>query len=355
MKKGIELEYFTIDHEGNLADADEITDELEFAAPEFAKCITEIKSEPCDSIEELREDVKEKVGKATEKADEKGLKLAPVGTPLNHTDVELIESERLWMMKKFNPDDIRVEKELARTGLHIHFEKRNVKDQLNILTALDPASALINSSPYHKGENEASSCRNWVYRYSWEPKFPDSVKLWDYADSVQEWKDRMHSAFDDFKEGALEAGVEEETFNNHYHRDRSIWTPIRLRDQFPTVEYRSPDTCLPSQAIKLAEDMEKILKKSQDKEVKIGQELEVNEKIMHLPKFEKLEKLSRIAAIEGLESQKLNDYLAKFSINPDDYRPLTEDLKKDQEISLEEARKARVKASEMLEEDVEDM
>lgn len=352
MKKGIELEYLTIDSEGELADADEITEELDFAAPEFAKCITEIKSNPCSDVDELRANLKEKVGKAIEKAEEKGLKLSPVGTALNHEEVELIESDRLQMMKKFNPEDIEIEKELARTGLHIHFEKRNVRDQLNILTALDPASGLLNSSPYHKGENLASSCRNWVYQYSWEPRFPESVQLWDYANSVYEWKDRMHQAFKDFKSGAMEAGVSEESFMEHHHPDRSIWTPIRLRDQFPTVEYRSPDTCLPSEAIKFTEDLEKVIQKSQNREVVIGGGPEMNPEMITLPAFKKVESLSKTAALKGMDSERLRNYLKKFDIEPEDYSPLSREIKNGKKISIEEACKLRLEASKKLEEDV---
>ena len=355
MKKGIELEYFTIDPDGNLADSKEITDELDFAAPEFAKCIIEIKSDPCSDLDELKADLKQKVGEAIDKADERDLKLAPVGTPLNHGEIELIESERLEMMKKFNPEDIKIEKELARTGLHIHFEKRNVKDQLNILTALDPASGLLNSSPYHKGENEASSCRNWIYQHSWEPKFPESVQLWNYTDSVEEWKDRMHKAFEDFKNGAMEAGVSEDTFLSHHHPDRSIWTPIRLRDQFPTVEYRSPDTCLPSEALQFTRDLENILEESQNKNVVIGNGPEIDDDTVTLPEFAQVKKLSKIAALEGKESEQLNDYLKQFGVDPEDYSPLSEKLKRGKTISIKEACELRLEASRMLEADIENL
>ena len=354
MKKGIELEYFTVDSEGHLANAEEITDQLDFAAPEFAKCVAEIKTDPHKDLEDLKADLVNKTRKAVEKAREHGLRLVPLGTPLNHKEVELIESERLEMMKKFNERDIEVEKELVRTGLHIHFEKKNIKDQLNILTAFDPAFALLNSSPYHKGEQIASSSRNWIYRYSWNPKFPDSVRLWPYTDSVEEWKERMHKAFEKFEEGAMNAGIDKETFRKHHHPDRSIWTPIRLRDQFPTVEYRSPDTSLPSQALKLTEDMNQILEKSQTTEVEFGQG-EIADGKIQLPEFDEVEEVSRLAAKKGLESRKVKKYLEKMGFNPEEYTPLTQNIIRGENISRSEACKLRLEASKLLEKDLEEM
>lgn len=352
MKKGIELEYFTIDSSGRLCKAEELTSEFEFAHVEFAECIIEIKSGPHEEIEELRKDVERKLKKAVELGRKRDMRLVPLGTPLNHDEVKLMESERLEMMKKFNPRDIEIEKELARTGLHIHFEKENVKDQLNILTALDPAFATVNSSPYHKGRKAASSSRNWIYRYSWEPKFPKSVELWPYTDSVEEWKKNMYSTFEEFKKGAIAAGVDEENFMEHHHPDRSTWTPIRLRDQFPTVEYRSPDTTTLSSALKLVEDIEHVLEESKNKEVAIGEEPGIKSEKVVLPEFSRLKKLSREAAKKGLNSGKVREYLEKMEIDTEKYRPLSGRFDSGEEISIEEARDMRIRAAEILEDDL---
>ncbi|MFB6208383.1 MAG: glutamate-cysteine ligase family protein [Candidatus Nanohaloarchaea archaeon] len=353
MKKGVELEYFTVNPSGELVSAEPITGELEFAAPEFATCIAEIKSEPQETVEELREDIKKKTREAIEHAREHDLRLVPLGTPLKHDGIELLESERLEMMKQFNPEDIKIEKELARAGTHIHFEKENVKDQLNVLTAMDPAFAALNASPYHQGNNNASSMRNWIYRYSWNPKFPESVSLWPYTESVEEWKEKIREAFKKFKAGALEAGIPEEKFMEHHHPDRSIWTPIRLRDQFPTVEYRSPDATLPGEALKMVEDLEKVIRESQQKDVVIGGKAGITEEKVVLPEFEKVQRLSRVAAKQGLKSAELRGYLEKMGFSPGNYSPVVEKVENGSSIDREEAQTLRLKAAELLEEDVE--
>ncbi|MFB6204060.1 MAG: glutamate-cysteine ligase family protein [Candidatus Nanohaloarchaea archaeon] len=353
IRKGIELEYFTVNRSGELTSAEPITGELEFAAPEFATCIAEIKSEPHETVDGLRGDIKQKTRRVIEHARKHGLKIVPLGTPLKHDGIELLDTERLEMMKKFNPEDIQIERELARAGTHIHFEKENVKDQLNVLTALDPAFALLNASPYHQGRNNASSMRNWVYRYSWDPKFPESVSLWEYTDSVDEWKQRINDAFEKFREGALEAGIPEEKFLEHYHPDRSIWTPIRLRDQFPTVEYRSPDATLPSETLKLVEDVQRILLESQRKEVVPGGEND-REKLV-LPEFERVKELSRNASKKGLKSPGVRNYLDEMGIQYSRYSPLSGRMQNGSRIDLRQAKKLRLEASRMLEEDVEEL
>lgn len=355
MKKGVELEYFTVDSEGCLIDNEDFAERFDFADPEFAECILEIKSEPCDTVKELKEDLCQKTREVVEEADEEGMKLVPLGTPLKHDGAELIESERLQMMKKFNPRDIEIEKELLRVGTHIHFEKDNVRDQLNIMTALDPAFALLNASPYHDGDRAASSSRNWIYRYGWEPDFPQTVELWDYADSVEGWKQRMHEAFEGFRQGAIDAGIEPEKFDSHFHPDRSTWTPVRLRDQFPTVEYRSPDATSPGDVLRFVSDMETVMKASKDREVAIGENPGIRDDVVMIPEFERLEELSRLAAREGISNPEVRNYLSNMGFSADEYEPLSEKIGKKEKISLEEARQMRLEAAEILEEDLEEL
>lgn len=164
----------------------------------------------------------------------------------------------------------------------------------------------------------------------------------------------MHSAFDQFKQGALEAGVKEEKFDENYHPDRSIWTPIRLRDQFPTVEYRSPDACLPSQALKLVKDLDNILEKSQGCEVEIKETTEIKEEKIVLPRFEKVSEMSREAVKEGIDSPRLRNYLNKFGIDADEYSPISQEIK-GESLALEEASELRLKMSEKLRRDVESL
>lgn len=355
MKKGVELEFFVVDSDGNLCSAKKITGELDFAAPEFAECVVEIKSDPFESIEELKRDITRKTKKAIELGKEHDRSIVPLGTPLNHEELGLLETERLEMMKKFNPRDIEVEKELARIGFHIHFEKEEVKDQINVLTALDPAFALLNSSPYHQGRQVAASSRNMVYRYNWKPKFPESVSLWPYTDSVEEWKEKMHQAFDEFKKEAISKGISEKNFLEHYHPDRSIWTPIRLRDKFPTVEYRSPDTTLISEAMKLVEDIDEILEISKEKEIVVGGEPGVEDERIVLPEFEKVEELSKKAAENGIQDNEVREYLEKMGFDVSRYNPLSSRINGEENLTIQRAREKRLEASKMLEEDLESL
>ncbi len=75
--------------------------------------------------------------------------LVPLGTPLNSESIEVRPSERSRIQKRVLGDNFAYAKHCA--GTHLHFEKRNVTDQLNVLASLDPALCLLNSSPYFQG------------------------------------------------------------------------------------------------------------------------------------------------------------------------------------------------------------
>jgi len=47
-------------------------------------------------------------------------------------------------------------------------------------------------------------------------------------------------------------------------------TPVRLRDKTPTVEWRSPDTTLPSQILRLLADLVPLIRLTDDLPVEVG-------------------------------------------------------------------------------------
>lgn len=352
MKKGVELEYWVIDEKGRLENAEKVSKEFEFAHPEFVKPLLEIKTDPQVNLDELREEMFDRVRRCFDKAREKNLRLVPTGTPLNSERIEIIPgSGRVELEKRFFPEHNI--KDRSRAGTHVHFEKFDTIKQLNLLTALDPASALLNSSPFHKGEKIASSSRNYFYRYKWKCQFPEHISLWDYADSAEEWESRTQERFNELREAAIENGIESAQFEEHYSADDSVWIPIRLRNNFGTVEWRSGDAAIPSQVFKLVKKISQILESSRDKELGFADETVVDDEKIILPRFDRLEELSKEASLEGLMSDEVSNYLKKLSFNLDQYNPLTENLSDKNNLELEEARELRLKASKILEEDLE--
>lgn len=351
MKKGIELEYWVIDEEGSLDEATKIADKFDFADPEFVKPLLEIRTEPHEDIKKIKEEMFERVRICIEEAHSQGLRLVPTGTPLNSGPIEVISgSERVKLEQKFFPE--HNVKDRTRAGTHIHFEQDQTVRQLNLVTALDPASAVLNSSPYHDGRKLASSSRNYFYRYGWNCRFPNNIGLWPYTDSIDEWKERLKDRYNDLMESAIENGVDIEDFTNNYAPEDSVWIPVRLREEFGTVEWRSGDAAVPSEVFKLLEEINSLVESTGEKEVEIGEESATNETI-RLPEFKKLSEISRKACEEGLDSEDVVEHLEGFEIDTERFDPLSNKLvRNDVEIDMEEAKEMRLEAAEYLEADV---
>lgn len=337
MKVGLELEYWVINEEGELTSAREISDALEFAEQEFVEPLLEIKTEPHEDIDELEEEIRYKISRILKEAGEHGLEITPLGTLLNSGQIEKVSSRRGEIQQEIVGENLEAAKRVA--GTHVHLEKENVRNQLNILTALDPALALLNSSPYYQGENLGSSSRNQAYRYLCYRDFPGHGQLWSYVDSVDEWEERIQERFQEFKETGKEKGIPEEEIDEHFSAEDALWTPVRLRYDFPTVEWRAPDTSKPGQVIEMLEDIKEVVEKASEKGLN-------TEKGIEVPEFDKLQKLSKKAIKNGLEDEEVRDYLSEMGFTPEKYENTSRKWRKDGEISKDEACEIRLKAAE---------
>lgn len=146
---GIELELWVTDDDERLADADAITDVHPRFEPEFVPSLIEVETEPHDTASGLRQDLHDLLRTASETAARHDLRVVPFGTPLSEAD-EPATSTRGQLFEGVYGEGILAAKNCA--GAHIHFEKSNVRRQLNLLTALDPTLALVSSSLYYRGE-----------------------------------------------------------------------------------------------------------------------------------------------------------------------------------------------------------
>jgi len=70
---------------------------------------------------------------------------------------------------------------------------------------------------------------------------------------------RLERHYEEFKAAAVEAGVDAATVEESVSPDDVGWTPVRLHESMPTIEWRSPDATLPSQLLRLADDLETML------------------------------------------------------------------------------------------------
>ncbi|ELY92804.1 glutamate--cysteine ligase [Natrialba chahannaoensis JCM 10990] len=352
MQKSIEIEYWVVDNEGALTAPGELVDISQFTEAEFVDCLFELKTPPCETVGELQRTFVEQLREVLERAAELDKALVPLGTPLNSDAIELRADERGKIQRQLLGTDFEYAKHCA--GTHIHFEKRNVTDQLNTLIALDPALALCNSSPYFQGEYAASSARAYIYRKRCYADLPNHGQLWNYVDTVAEWDRRLEQCLDEFTERAMATGIDEAQITDHFTADNAVWSPVRLRDEMPTVEWRSPDATLPSQLLQLVTDVDSIMEELHHANVTIGGETasrEANEIV--LPTFDSLQKYVDAALIDGLDSPAVVDYLDRLGFQTNHYEPLTAEFDTNSSISITDARALRLEYATRLERDVE--
>lgn len=335
MKTGIELEFWVVDEEGKLDYAKPVSERVYFASQEFSRSMIEIQTEPHENLDDLFEEAISKTEILSELAKKDGKRIVPLGTPLNSGEVEIYESERFRIEEEVIGSEVR---HAGRTaGLHIHFEKEDVLDQLNTLTALDPLTSVINSSPAYQGEKIAKGSRNKIYRNKACGNFPQQRKLWKYVDSVEEWRKKRIEVFDGFRKAAKEKGVDMERFETHFQAENALWNPVKLREDYPTVEWRAPDTTLMTEIVKLLRQVKPLVKdEKQD-----------------LPDFTKVKKTSQEAIENGLDSKHVEDYLGKIGVNYSNFNPISHRLDLPEKISKKKACELRLEVAEELSDDLE--
>ncbi|QCS40952.1 glutamate-cysteine ligase family protein [Natrinema versiforme] len=382
MKTSIEVEYWVVDSDGTLTEPGPLADVSDRTEREFVEPLFELKTPPCESVSKLRTALVEELEAVLSRAAELDKRLVPLGTPINGDGIDRRPGERGRIQKAVIGDDFDHAKYCA--GTHIHVEKRNVTDQLNALIALDPALALVNSSPYYGGERIANGARAHCYRKQSYESYPKHGQLWRYVENVGEWHRRLEHRYEEFRDAALEAGVDADAVEEHFSPDDVVWTPVRLRDSMPTVEWRSPDAALPSQILRLAGELETVMERLHHTNVRIdgagagdgdrdggrranegaltGIEDEptarpghVTDEEIALPAFETVRDLAESAIHDGLESAAVAGYLERMGFTVGDYHPIAMQIDGRQYVTKADARELRLEYASRLEADVAEL
>ncbi|ADB63713.1 glutamate--cysteine ligase GCS2 (plasmid) [Haloterrigena turkmenica DSM 5511] len=353
MQLSLELEYWTVDDTGALASARPVLERIDDLHAESADPMLEIVTDPCDDVPELREEVTVRLREAIEVAQEEGRHLVPLGTPLNAGPVTTSDGPRTRIQREVLGEAFENATHCAGTHLHVDQIEGAVTDQLNLLTALDPAFALVASSSYNQGHNVAACARSHVYRQTCYGDHPQLGQLWPYVEDVAEWDDRIDAAFDQFRRQALSYGVEPATFDAHFTPEDSIWAPVRLREKFDTIEWRAPDVALPGQILRLVEDIRDILSLVPDRRVEIGGRAGVTTSTVSIPAFDRLQQYVKLAIDHGLEDLTIRRYLETMGFDTAAYRPISAELGNTSRMSQERAQWLRLRYADRLEREVE--
>jgi gamma-glutamyl:cysteine ligase YbdK (ATP-grasp superfamily) len=349
MKVGVEAEYWVVDETGALCDGRELLDAHEHVEPEFISSLIEIKTPPVETEAALRHALQSTLQTVLAAADASGKRLVPLGTPLADSSSPIV-SERGQLLEQIYGDGIKPATQCA--GTHVHFDTGNIPRQVNVLTALDPALALVSSSPCYAGERAMHASRPYAYRSLCGEEFIQFRDLWEYTTTAAAWEDRLAEAYEAFRTLAIDRGVTEQEFTTHFQPENTMPTPVRVRQQFPTVEWRAPDTALPSQVVTLTSDISRLVDQTAAKPVEIG-EPGVGPERIRIPAFDDLTQLTAAAIERGLDSPAVWEYLEAMSIDPRDYQPISTEIGHHSPISVAEARRIRLEYADRLERDVE--
>ncbi|EMA36818.1 hypothetical protein, partial [Halococcus hamelinensis] len=260
-----------------------------------------------------------------------------------------IVSERGRLLERIYGDGIKPATQCA--GTHIHFDAVDIPRQVNLLTALDPVLALVSSSPFYAGEHPMHSARPYAYRSLCGDAFTRFRDLQEYTVDTATWDERLAGEYETFRTLAADRGVSEAEFRAHFQPENAMPMPVRVRRRFSTVEWRAPDTALPSQVVRLAMDMSRIVEQTASKSVEVG-EPGIDTDRIRIPAFEELLQLTAAAMEDGLQSPVVWEYLEAMTIDPADYRPIADEIDRHSPISVADARRIRLEYADRLERDV---
>jgi len=94
MNTSLEVEYWVVDDAGDLVSPDTLLDVSPQVDPEFVEPMLEIKTTPCGSMAELREELVGRIGRVVDAARDRNKRLVPLATPLNVAPADIPYREK---------------------------------------------------------------------------------------------------------------------------------------------------------------------------------------------------------------------------------------------------------------------
>lgn len=355
IRRAIEVEYWVIDADGRLVEPGSLVEASTGTEREFVEPLLEIKTTPCETMAELRNELFTRIANVLRAADDLDKGLVPLATTVNTDQIRELPSERTRIQNRVVGEDFEYVRHCAGTHVHVEQQPGREIDQLNTLIALDPALALVNSSPYFRGRRLADGARSMLYRWTAYDNLPHQGRLWPYADDTAEWTRRLEQRYEEFVTVATNAGVDRRAIESNFDPESAVWTPVQLRETFGTVEWRSPDTTLPSQILRLADQIVAVVAQLEDARVRIeGDRGRVTDEAIVLPEFDALLEYVDAAILEGVASDAVWSYLDRMGFDVGTYEPVSREIDGREPVTPDEARQLRLEYATRLEQDVFD-
>lgn len=342
-----------VDADGQLVEPGPLVAAAPGVEREFVEPVLEIKTTPCETTAELRAELYERIERVLAVADDHDMGLVPLATPLNASDIADLPSERTRIQDEIIGPDFEYVRHCAGTHIHVEQIPGREIDQLNTLVALDPALAVVNSARRFRGKPLADGARSKLYRWMAYDGLPQQGRLWRYVDSREEWDRRLERRYEEFTQLAMEAGIDRQTFASCFDPESAVWTPVQLRSEFGTVEWRSPDTALPSSVVALADSVATTVEHLRNAEVRIeGETGRITDSQVVLPEFPHVLEYVNAAIREGLASESLCGYLERMGFDVPAFDPISRQNENPGLMTPEQARERRLMYARRLEEDV---
>ncbi|AUG48824.1 glutamate--cysteine ligase [Haloarcula taiwanensis] len=352
IRRSVEVEYWVVDEAGRLVKPGALVDATPGAEREFVEPLLEVKTTPCETATELHEELLDRLGDVLRRADDLGKRLVPLSTPVNADEISELPSDRTRIQNRVVGDDFEYVRHCAGTHIHVEQQPGRAIDQLNALIAVDPALALVSSSPYFRGRRLADSARSKLYRWMAYDSVPHQGWLWSYLEDAEEWDRRLERRYDDFVTAAIDAGIDRRTVAANFDPESAIWTPVQLRDEFGTVEWRSPDAALPSRVLRLADDVASLMDHLRGTKVRIGGATGgVTDEEIVLPEFDAVLDYANDAIRDGVSAD-VAAYLDRMGFDVDAYDPVSPTFDRAEPVTEGEAREIRLEHADRLQDDV---
>ncbi|WP_284009756.1 glutamate-cysteine ligase family protein [Haloarcula pelagica] len=358
LRRSIEVEYWVVDGDGRLVDPEGLVDASPGAEREFVRPMLEVKTTPCETTAELEAELFERLRRVLERAHELDKHLVPLATPLHAEGIRELPSDRTRIQNVVVGDDFEYVRHCAGTHIHVEQLPGRAVDQLNTLIALDPALSLVNSARHFRGRIVADGARSKLYRWLAYDDLPNQGTLWPYVQDTAEWDERLERCYEAFLEASMDAGLDREAVESSFDPESAVWTPVQLRGEFGTVEWRSPDTTVPSQVVRLADDIASVVEALRGTDLVIHEETAPDigavgpgGDTVTLPPFRTVVEHADAAIRDGLDSPALRSYLKAFGFDLSAYDPVSGAI--DQEtVTVTEAREHRLEHADRLERDI---
>lgn len=353
IRRSVEVEYWVVDTDGALVEPGRLVEVSPGVEREFVEPMLEIKTTPCSTTAQLRAELLDRLTAVLDRAEELEKRLVPLATPVHADEIAELSSQRTRIQNDVVGEDFQYVRHCAGTHVHLEQQPGQAIDQLNTLVALDPALALVNTSPYFQGRRLAAGARSKLYRWMAYDSVPHQGRLWRYVSDREDWTRRLERRYEDFLTEARAAGLDRQTVHADFNPESTVWTPVQLRERFGTVEWRSPDTALPSQVLRLADDIANVVADVVDTEVRIeGDRGRHTDSEIVLPEFDAVIEYVNAAIRDGLNADHVRAYLDRMGFDPDAYDPLTAQLEQQSVVSPASARELRLEYADRLEADV---